>query len=322
MISNTDLNRIGKSLEEAGSVLLFPHINPDGDAIGACIALCHGLRGLGKDCWILLESPLTSFLAFMDDGLCTTDRDVILNPDVCVCVDCSEEMRFPSRVEAFHRGKLSVCLDHHVASECPWDMYVIDNHAAAACELIYRMMTLRGWPLTGPIARALYTGIVADTGCFRYSNTTPETHRIAAELIELGADVNDVSVRLYQSVDPREMNVTVSALNRMELFAGGRAAITDLSTEQRLACGAGLEHTENIIDELRNIRGVEIAAFLKEDGDAIRVSLRAKTEGNVAVIAEQFGGGGHIKAAGCTMEKPLERARSLLKEAIEKSLAD
>ena len=320
MLKNSELREIGRVLEEAGSVLLFPHINPDGDCMGSCIALCHALRGLGKEAWVLIENDLPDHLAWIDDGSCTKDKAVLPDPDVTMCVDCCEEKRFPGRVKAFRSGKATLCIDHHRLDECGWDRYYIDPEAAATAEIVFDLMKECGWAIDEETARALFVGICSDTGGFRYSNTTPGTHRIAAELMECGVDVYDINVRLFQSVDLREIKVIRQALDTMDVFAGGKAAMACLSEEDRLSCGARIQDTESVINWLRDIRGVQIAAFLKEDGGRIRVSFRAKNEGNVAAIAAAFGGGGHIKAAGCTMDESLESARAKLKKAIEDSL--
>lgn len=322
MISNTDLREIGEKLQAADSVLLFPHIHPDGDALGSGVALCRILRSLGKDARILLEDELAYHLAWLDDGCCTTDREIMTDPDICIAIDCSEEKRFPGRASAFERGKSRMAIDHHRVNGCDIDYYYIDSDAASTTEIIYELAKAMDWPLDSKTAEALYTGMVTDTGSFKHSNTRPKTHRIAADLIEAGADVNNVTVRIFKSADPRELAVKADVLGRLEIFANKQAAMSSLDQEQLRSLGAKMEHAESVIDSLAEIRGVEIASILKEDKEGIRVSFRSKTCADVAAIAEGFGGGGHIRASGCTLKMPMDDAYQVVHRAIEEALSE
>ena len=176
-------------------------------------------------------------------------------------------------------------------------------------------------PVTTEIAEALYTCIITDTGYFQYSNTTKETHLIAAELLDAGIDHNKLTVLLYQNTKLERLRITCRVLDTMELFADGKAAIACVTQQMLAEEGVVMEDAEGSIDLLRNIMGVEIAAILKErEPGVIKVSMRAKTTANVAEIAAEFGGGGHIKAAGCTFETDMQTAWDKIKSAIEESL--
>lgn len=321
MKQNNSMKEIGEQLLAANSVLLFPHINMDGDALGACVALCKALQNAGKHAAILVEEEVPEYVRFLDQGYCIMDPDVIGEPDICMCVDCSETKRFPGRTDAFFKGKVTICVDHHVTSEPFADYNYIDGGAAATCELVYQLIKTMELEITKEIAEAIYTGISTDTGNFQYSNTTKETHLIAAELMDVGIDHNKINVHLYQNTRLEKISIIIKALENMLIFADGKAAMAYASLQMLEDVGASLEDTEGIIDILRDIMGVEIAAFLKEkEPNQIKVSMRAKTDGNVAEIASKFGGGGHIKAAGCTFHTDLETACNQIKEAVEESL--
>ena len=322
MFKNTDLRSIGETLEQAESVLLFPHVHPDGDCMGSSVALCSCLRSMGKKADIIMEDDLPSHIGFLDEGYCLSHVGPGGSYDVTICIDCSEEKRFSGSKEIFLKGKKRICIDHHHAEECTWDMYYIDPAAAATCEIIYDLFEEMGWQVDEKCAKALYTGISSDTGGFRYSNTTSRTHAIAAELMKKGIDTVEINVNLFQNIDPREIAVIIRSLDNMEIFSGGKAAIATLTGREMEACDAEMEHTETVINWLRDIEGVEIAAFLKEDGGKVRTSLRAKSWGNVESIARAFGGGGHIKAAGCTLDMPIGEACKKIKKAMEESLSD
>lgn len=324
--ANITIKEMGNMLAAADRVLLFPHINPDPDAIGSCVALCRALRQQGKTARVLLDAPLPRYLKFLASSeeeaaqILTTDASAMEDPDICMCMDCSEEKRIEERMEIFRTGKTSLCLDHHRVEECWCDHYYIDPEATATAQLVFDMMREMDWPMDEEIATALYTGIDGDTGCFMHSNTTAQIHRIAADLQDLGVDANTINVNLYQSKSVPSIRVNAKALQAMEVFADGRAVISKMTAEDFRACGAQVDHADTVIDELRCVEGVEIAAFLKEDGDKIRCNLRSKTTADVAAIARKFGGGGHIKASGFRSEKPMEEVFAKLRESILEAL--
>lgn len=316
MISNVSLRKAGQLLNNAESVLIFPHVNPDGDALGSCAALCRVLRNSGKEAWILLDESVPKYLSFMDTEFCTCDHGCIAEPDICICVDCSEEKRFPDRAEKFNSGRTKLCLDHHATSGSFGDYYYIDGAEAATAQIIYKLLLEMGAQIDRNTAASLYTGISTDTGNFQYSNTTPETHMIAAELMKTGMDHVSITVALYQNVSLTKVRLEARILDKMEIFAGGKAVISYVDSSMLREVSAKMEDSESAIDTLRNIEGVEIAAFLKEKGDAVKVSMRAKSAGRVDEIAVKFGGGGHAKAAGCTMEMSIAEATDAIKKEI------
>lgn len=316
MISNSSLKDIGRMLMEAETILLFPHTSPDGDAIGSCAALCRALREAGKTVWILLDEPVTGYLAFMDTEFCTEDKDIIGKPDVCVCIDCSEESRFPDRAAKYREGRIKLCLDHHVTSGSFGDYYYVDGDEAATAQIVYRLLVEMGLEIGKTTAESLYIGISTDTGSFRHSNTTAESHLIAAQLFKKGIDHTRIIVNLYNSVSYKRVRMESEILSRMELLAEGKAAISCVTEEMLAAENATLEDCEGVVDALRDIRGVELAAFLKEKSGAVKVSLRAKSYGNVDEIAVKFGGGGHVKAAGCTLYMSMDEAMEVMKKEL------
>ncbi|MCI7145186.1 MAG: bifunctional oligoribonuclease/PAP phosphatase NrnA [Clostridiales bacterium] len=321
MINNISLKEIGKMLQDAESILLFPHENADGDALGSCVALCTTLRNEGKRASVYVGEKPADYISFIAGDCCVTENLREENPDICLCVDCSEESRIPGRLNAYNSGKVRLTVDHHLATGGFGDYYYIDEKAAATGELIYDIIREMGAEMSRPAAEALFVAISTDTGNFRHSNTTPKTHRMAAELLEAGIDRNRVMVELYENVDLRQLKVKAAALDEMEIFAGGKGAITRVSRDMLDGAGASDEHGETVIDMLRDIKGVEIAAVLKEKSDGrIKVSLRAKSAGRVNEIAAKFGGGGHVKAAGCTLEMSPEEALETMKREITHSL--
>lgn len=328
MKKNDDLKRIWEVLtgEDAKDILLFPHINPDGDAVGSCVALCSMLRKTGRNCRIVMKD-IPRNLRFLDKGYSVDAwgllKDKDYRPDVCVCVDLSDMTRLGPGRDIFLRGKTSVCIDHHVTGEHICEYSYIDPGAAASGEIIYMLFEEAGVSdrIDMEIGEALFAAVTTDTGNFQYSNTTRRTHEIAAALYDAGIDANKVSVEIYENVRLQKLRLTEAMLSTLEIFAGGKAALGYVTREMLEKFESDLSESEGFVQTLRSIEGVEIAVFLKEnDNGETKVSLRAKREGDVAAVAGKYGGGGHIKAAGCTLRCSVEEARNIMMKDVSKAL--
>lgn len=321
MMKNDSLEKIGKRLTEAQTVLLFPHVRGDGDAFGSCAALCHALRGLGKDCWILMEDKVPDVYEFLVDGMVTWDQDILGIPDVCMCVDCGEENRLPKRLERFRSGRTTICLDHHEAPAYMCDFNYVEPDAAATGELVYMLLVAMGVEPDRECAEDLYAAITKDTGNFEYGNTTARTHRIVASLYDTGANLHTVGTRLNENEKLSKIRLLGRALNSLELTEAGLFAMVCVTRKMMEDCGAREEDTDGIVETIRGIAGVEMAAVLKESDDGtVRVSMRVKNLGNVAAICRQFGGGGHEKAAGFTWHGSIEDAKDAVRDAAKADL--
>jgi phosphoesterase RecJ-like protein len=320
MKQNNTFREIGDLLKAAETILIYPHVNMDGDALGSAAALCRTLRDLGKTSYILIEDDIPRNLLFLDRGYCTHDQNIIEDVDISLCLDCGDLSRFLKRKEKFLKGKTSICIDHHRTTVPFCDCNYVDPEAAATGQLIYYLLKEMGTVIDGEIANAVFAAITTDTGNFQYSNTTRECHDIAAELYDFGVDVRRVSQEIYESVRQERILLHGTALSMMERFAEGKAAMTVVTQDMLKKTGAGMDETEGIVDQMRSIEGVEIAILVKEDTEKLKLSLRAKSWGNVAAIAGEFGGGGHTKAAGCSLKMPLDEALPLIREATVRSL--
>ena len=320
-MANNSFKEIAEVLLNAKTVLIYSHINADGDAVGSAAALCHTLRRMGKTANVLVEEPLPANLRFMDRGYFTMDQSVIKKPDVSVCVDCGDFGRFPKRREKFISAETTVCIDHHGTTEEFCDYNYVDPAAAATGELIYELIKTMGAEPDVETGEAIFAAITTDTGNFQYSNTTKNCHLIMAELFDLGVDTNKVSVEIYENERPEKLVIATRALSTLEIFGGGFGAIAYLTLEDMKEIGAEPFETDGIIGKIRSIAGVEYAAFVKEkEPGVIRVSMRAKRRGNVADIASQLGGGGHVKAAGCTLNMTVEEAVALIKSKMSEAI--
>lgn len=322
-MKNNTFEELAAVLLQAEKILLYPHVNMDGDALGSCTALCRALRKMGKNCYVLVEDKVPDNLAFLDRDYCTQEQKILGRPDLSVCIDCGDEGRFMGRKERFFSAPVTMCIDHHRTTKSYCDYNYIDSGSAACAELIYNLLQAMGAEVDQEIGEALFTGITTDTGNFQYTNTTKKSHEIVAALYDAGIDTAKVSAALYENVRLEKMRIRNRVLETMSTICDGRGIIAYVTQDMLKETGALMEETEGIVQDLRSIRNVEIAALIKESASReIRVSFRSKLCANVAEIAAALGGGGHERAAGCTLHCSLTEAFEQLKEKITESLAE
>ena len=312
---NITLQEAIAELRQAQRLVLTAHQNPDGDAIGSLLGLGQMLLGLGKDVQLLLDDDVPTRYNVLPghELIQRLEEGKTYQAQLLVVLDTSLD-RIGAVREAVSAPTLNI--DHHPTNEGKADKFYLDGQRAATAEIIYQLWELSGLEMTLPLAMALYTGIATDSGFFKFSNTSPFTMRSAARLLEAGVEPNLISeameIRPYSHVKG-----LADALQHIEVWHNGRAAGVFLSFEQMQE----IEATDSLIDMLRVIEGVEIATVLKyKEADKARVSMRSIGI-DVSAIAKQFGGGGHVRAAGCGIEKPYEEAKAELKAAIDAALA-
>ena len=327
-MKNDPIENIAQELLEADSVLIFPHILMDGDALGSAAALCKALRGLGKDAHIVIEDKVPDYLMFLDHGYTVDIENIgaanIGDIDVSICVDCGEKTRFPKRAELFYHGDTKICIDHHVSSVGIGDYNYINPDAAATGEIIFHLLIELGVEIDQEMAEALFAAITTDTGNFQYSNTTTHSHEIVIALYDCGLDSNKVSVALYENESFDKLRLHSRLIDSAQMFADGEGILT-VATQQLLKeTGTLMEDTEGVVSTLRSIHGVQVAAFIKEQPDgSVKVSLRSKERGDVAAISQRHGGGGHGRAAGFNLEGiSLEETKALVMEEVTAALQE
>lgn len=320
-MKNNTIKEIATELNKAEKIVIFPHILMDGDALGSSVALCVGLRKKGKEACIAIEDKIPDYLTFLDKGYCIGDFEKIDTPDVSVCVDCGDYSRFRKRKKLFDCGKTKVCIDHHPTSEGIGDFNYIDGGAAATGEIIFDLLKEMNVVIDGEISNAIFAAITTDTGNFQYSNTTRRSHEIVSELYDFGLDAYSVSVNLYESESINKIKLHALVMKKAEMFAEGKGIIVSITQEMLEESNALMEDTEGIVSTMRSIKGVEMAIVLKEaEKENIKVSMRSKGDINVADISVKYGGGGHAKAAGCTLRQSIGTAKEEILKAAEEEL--
>ena len=302
--ADVGLSQVADFIRSAERFLLTTHENPDGDALGSLLATHRILTGLGKDSVMFLASkefPLPVEYRFLPLEEVFHEAPVDLVDRELVFLDCGNIDRMP--VEWLQRDDGNILnIDHHHDTPRCGTLNLVDGAASRTAEIIFNLGQELGAELTPEIAQALYVGLVTDTGRFMYENTSPRSHRVAAELIEAGVDVDDTYRRLYERVPIEKLRLVERALASVESHADGALVMTNVNAEDYAASGAQEVHTEGIIDYLRSVEGARVAALVREKNDgpsARKVSLRS-VDGrvDVSMIAREKGGGGHARAAG------------------------
>ncbi|MBR5315623.1 MAG: bifunctional oligoribonuclease/PAP phosphatase NrnA [Firmicutes bacterium] len=316
-MKNNTFEEIAKVILEKEQILIYPHINVDGDGLGSATALCKAIRQMGKNCYVLVEDNVPGNLAFLDKGYVTFDENIIATPDLSICVDCGDPTRFPKRQAKFESAETTLCIDHHRTTKNYCHYNYVDSSAAATGELIYDLLQAMGTELDQEIGEAIFAAITTDTGNFQYSNTSKKSHEIMAKLYDAGIDANKVSIELYENQRIQKILIKSKVLSTLELIAGGKGALCYMTEDMLAETGATADETEGVVQEMRSIDSVEIAAFLKENGEnKVKVSLRSKKYADVTEIAGAFGGGGHTRAAGCTLTCSMAEAFDVIKGKI------
>ena len=308
------LEAAAEKLLAAQKLLITAHVNPDGDAIGSALALAAFLRGRGKEATMMIDDRLPKNLSFLPgyDKIVRPEEGRKSDAELLVILDTSLDRI--GEVEKAAEGLPVLNIDHHISNDGKADFLYNDNRAATA-EIVFEIVDRFGGEFTPEIAIPLYTGLATDTGFFKFSNTRPETLRAAARLLEAGVRPEKVSEALEEKPEAL-VRGQAAALQTMELSYGGRVA--GLYLDKELA--TSLESTEGFIDFVRVIEGVDIAVLVKcMDENFCRVSVRSKGI-DVSKVAMKFGGGGHIRAAGFSVKKPLAEAKKDVLEALGEAL--
>jgi phosphoesterase RecJ-like protein len=304
--------------------LLTAHINPDGDALGSVLALRAALTKMGKQCQVVNMDGVPEIYSFIP-----TSDVVIAQPDpsrtdAALILDCSSENRIAAPAEVLAACDLRIIIDHHETHNAHGDLNWIRTTASATGELIYELIQRLPVEMDETIATCLYAAIATDTGGFRFVNTTPRVLRMAADLVEHGANPHDIVYRLFEERSAKETKILGVALSRLQQDCGGRLTWSMLDRATFDAFNASDDDIENVVNFVRNVRGTEIGILFREGDDGrIRISFRSDPKHDVSRIAEEFGGGGHRVAAGCrmrttlddSMERVLRRAREVLSES-------
>jgi len=323
--TRTDLDAVVAAIRGHERFLVTTHENADGDALGSLLAMHLALERLGKDSvmYLLGPAPLPGEYRFLPLGDLRRELPKDAAERVLVAVDCANESRLGPDPAILHQAPFTIGIDHHHDNSRFGDVSLVVPDASSTGEVLRDVFAALGVELTPEIAEPLYAALVTDTGRFQYANTTPKALRLAAELVEAGADVHKVFQGVYETVQFAKLKLLARALDRATVHEGGRLVISYLLRADFAEVGAAEPYSEGIIDYLRAVEGADMAALIREPPrggtPARRVSLRASVdEIDVSAIARKSGGGGHRQAAGFSSDLPIEE----IAEFIRREFAD
>jgi bifunctional oligoribonuclease and PAP phosphatase NrnA len=311
--TTTDLQLVVDTIRSNDLFLVTTHENPDGDALGSLLAMTLAVRALDKEAVMYLSgtAPTPAEYQFLDLSDVRRDLPGDLGQRVLLAVDAANERRIGPDDELLDRARLVVDIDHHHDNTRFGAVNLVVDDASSTAEIVRDVLRELDVALTPQIAEALYVALVTDTGRFQYTNTTPKALRLAAELVESGADIHGIFRRVYETVQFAKLKLLARALERAHLYEGGRLVVSYLLKEDFTDVGAEETYSEGIIDSLRAVEGSEMVALIREpprnEGPARRVSLRSShDEMDVSAVARKAGGGGHRQAAGFSSELPID----------------
>jgi bifunctional oligoribonuclease and PAP phosphatase NrnA len=314
---------------DARRILAVSHENPDADTLGATLAVCRITESLGAVATPVCTDPVPDLYRDLAGvGRFRTDPDPAVDYDLLVISDCGSIDRVGAvreRHAMLFEALPRVVIDHHASNAPTSPSDWVDPASAATCEMTALLAARLGVPLTeggGALAAALMAGIVMDTATFAHPNTTPRTLTVAAALVEAGAPLSDISRRLYRTKPAAQLRLFGRVLERLQSVSDGRLVWSTLLDADLAATGALQAHGEGIIDLLAQAEDAEVAILLKEEDGGTRVSVRTRPNGvDATVLTRTFGGGGHARAAGATIDRPVEEARGLVLAEAERLIA-
>lgn len=316
----SSFDEVAHKLLQAKTIGIISHANPDSDAIASTCALAKALKSLGKKVWCANESVVRPYYHFIDGAKEILNSIPESATDFIVLVDCAELHRVGKTFEqTLSQGEELINIDHHYVNSYFGQENIVIPTASSTCEVLNDLIVILGVPLSSDLAETLLTGIISDTGSFRYLSTTPHTLEIAANLVRAGARINEISRSLFSSDTIEEVRFRSACLGEVKLYHEGRTAVVIVPEEYFAKFNVGIDASDPLVEMARDIAGVRVSFLARKSGDLWRASLRSGSQNDdVAAIAMKFGGGGHKSAAGLKSRLPLEEFQAQVLAEIEK----
>ena len=315
-MNKIDVKQCVELLKEFDNYLILCHKNPDGDTLGSAFALHRGLTKLGKKSMVRCADTINDKFSFLWDELDNSEIEY----EKIITVDVADTKLLGSDFDQEYGNKVFLCIDHHLSNTNYAENLLLEDRAAAA-EIIYEVVCEMGVEICPKIANCIYTGIATDTGCFLFSNTSPTTHKIAASLIEAGADYTTINRVMFETKTLSYLRLEQMASSSIEMHYGGKCAIMTITQAMFNKSGSNESECDGIASLPRKIEGVKIGVTIRERNDkSYKVSLRTVEPYDAAKICGRLGGGGHNRAAGCEFFCSLDQAKAILLETIKAEL--
>ncbi|MCY6372519.1 DHH family phosphoesterase [Clostridium ganghwense] len=316
------INNIIEAINKSKKIGITCHISPDGDSLGSSLALMQGLLKLNKEVYIMSKEGLPETFKYLplSEEVNKNIDHILEGTDTVIVLDCGNIDRINSNLEISDRNYTLINIDHHLSNDLYGDINYVNTEAAAVAEIIYEIFNLMDICIDKDIAKCMYTSILTDTGSFRHSNTTNLTHKIAGHLINAGIDFSQIHRNIFENMKYSRIKLQGKVIEKMYLMLDGKVCIMELTQEMLDEFHISNGDTSDIISLGTKIDSVEVTVLLKESNDRVKVSLRSKNIIDVRKIAENFGGGGHIKASGFSSDKSLKEIKKIIIKEIEKEL--
>lgn len=300
-----NVKECAQMLAQQDDILILTHAHPDGDTLGCGFALCRALMKMGKICAVINADEIPKKYDYLYEDI----APIKFKQNYVVAVDVATVNLLGSLEGQYH---IDMCIDHH-STNTEYADYLLLDDVPAACQIVFEVIKELGVDIDSKIASCLYTGLTTDTGCFRYASTTAQTYRAAAELIELGADNGRINRVMFETKTKTYARLERLALDSMRFYENERVAIITITQEMYQLTGSNEQETEAIAPLTRQIEGVEIGITIREKSDGTcKASIRTFESVNAAMLAKEFGGGGHSQAAACRFECGVKEAREKL----------
>ena len=317
------LKKIKETIELSDSIAILCHVNADGDALCSSFAFCDVLAAMNKKVFCILEEVPGSKYKFLNGEYSVYKPGDKTDYDLCIAVDCGGIDRLGSRIEIFNNSGKTINIDHHKSNNDFAQMNVVKAKYSAAAEVIAELLDGLGFEISDRAAMYLYGGIMSDSGSLKYSNTSPQTLRIVAKLMEYEFDHAYVNRMLFDNNSMELTRLTGYVMNNVESYENGKITLISTTSELLSEYGVDERDADALINIPRSIEGAEIAIEIKERGGQVRASLRSNGNAQVDRVAALFGGGGHIRAAGVTFKNmTFEEAKKALLDAAKEELAE
>ena len=303
------MNDILKLINDSNDILLLTHECPDGDAIGSIMAVYHFLVGINKKVDILIPEipPVFNFINSINNSVDKSDKTY----DLSIVLDCSTKERIGQLNSEFDRCKTSIVIDHHITNTNYGNINHVEANASSCCQVLYYLFKDWNVNITREIAESLIVGLLTDTNGFANDNLDRNSFGMAMELFDTGINFHDIYYRVLSMKNRAQFELMKFTISRLEFFLDGKIAFSYITKEDLNNSGAKLGDHEGLVDIGRNIEGVEVSIFVRED-DGYRASLRSNGRINVNNIASKLGGGGHKMAAGATIKENFKETKEIL----------
>ncbi len=302
--------------ENNDKFVILTHKSPDGDTLGSGFALCAFLRDMGKKANVLNSDSFPERYDFIYDGYYPQEFE----PQYVIAVDIADTQLIGSNLSQFaEEGAIDLCIDHHISNKYFAKQSYVDPNASAAALIMYQIFKYSGREISRQIARCLYTGIATDTGCFKYENTIPEAHIACAELMAYGIDFAFINRKMFDVKSRGRMKVEQSVIGNMEYYFNGKCSVIVLTKKLMEESGADAAEFEGLASIPLTVEGVKIGITVKQRHENVyKISVRTNEDIDASAFCKAFGGGGHIRAAGCEIHGGLDEVKRLILEQVER----